>query len=128
MVQRDVIASLQYRNKALERENQNFRNGSIYVKLIRGRRRMQRYYEKQLRQYEKKLASHEKELREILDMWFQVLQDVQDDCARKLAAKDSLIGEMRQKLQKQKKKLRDKSNELVDTRAQVQEEKEKTRN
>lgn len=125
MVQRDVIASLQYRNKALERENQNFRNGSIYVKLIRGRRRMQRYYEKQLRQYEKKLASHEKELREILDMWFQVLQDVQDDCARKLAAKDSLIGEMRQELQKQKKKLRDKSNELVDTRAQVQEEKEK---
>lgn len=124
MVQRDVIASLQYRNKALERENQNFRNGSIYVKLIRGRKRMQQYYEKQLKRYEKKLAALEKELRESLNMWFQVFQDVQDDCAEKLAAKDALLGEMIQKLQKLKEKLRKKSNELVDARARIQEEKD----
>lgn len=124
MVQRDVIASLQYRNKALERENQNFRNGSIYVKLIRGRDRMQRYYEKQLKRYEKKLEALEKELRESLNMWFQVFQDVQDNCAEKLAAKDALLGEMIQKLQKLREKLRKKSNELVDARARIQDEKE----
>lgn len=125
MLQRDVIASLQYQNKALERENQNFKNGSIYVKLIRGRKRMQRYYERQLKRYEKKLAALEKKLRESLDMWFKVFQDVQDDCAEKLAAKDALLGEMIENLQKLRAKLQKKSNELIETRARLQTEKDK---
>lgn len=125
MAQRDVIASLQYRNKALERENQALKNGSIYKKLILGRERMQRYYEKRLKRCEKELETFEKKLRRSLDMWFQVFQDVQDDCAEKLAAKDALLGEMIQKLQKMQKKLRNKSKELINTRAQLQEEKDK---
>lgn len=64
-------------------------------------------------------------MRKFLDMWFQVFQDVQDDCAQRLAAKDALLEEMNRKLQKLQKKLRDRSNELVDTRALVQEEQEK---
>lgn len=128
MIRRDVIASLQYRNRALEKENENFRNGSIYKKMMIGQKRMRHYYEKQLKQYKKKLAALEKEKYAVLDMWFQVFQDVQDDCTKKLAAMDARIEEMIGKLQKLQAKLRQRNRELVDTRAMVQDEKEKNRN
>lgn len=93
-----------------------------------GQKRMRHYYEKQLKQYKKKLAALEKEKYAVLDMWFQVFQDVQDDCTKKLAAMDARIEEMIGKLQKLQAKLRQRNRELVDTRAMVQDEKEKNRN
>lgn len=73
----------------------------------------------------KKAGSPRKKLRESLDMWFRVFQDVQDDCAEQLAAKDALLGEMIENLQKLRAKLQKKSNELIETKARLQTEKDK---
>ncbi|MCD8154950.1 MAG: transposase [Clostridiales bacterium] len=122
----------QNRIKALEDKVKGFESGEMYTKMEKGQRRQRAYYERQIRKCKKDLAASREREKRSRDMWFQVFQDVQDECRKELARKDRQLEEMSEKLSKSEakikklqEKVREKNGEAIQARAETQEEKEK---
>ena len=75
----------QYHTKALEKRVAAFESGQAYRKMKEGMRRLRAYYERQIKMLMKELASaHAREAKN-REMWFQVFQDVQAECEKRIA-------------------------------------------
>lgn len=122
----------QYHTKALEKRVAAFESGQAYRKMKEGMRRLRAYYERQIKMLMKELASaHAREAKN-REMWFQVFQDVQAECekriaqeAKRLAAMEERALKAERKAEKLQDKLSEKLHEIVLARSETAEEKEK---
>ena len=123
---------LQYQVKNQKDKIKRFESGAEYQKMQEGNRRIRHYYERKLSALGKELGEcHIRESRN-RNQWFQVFQDVQDECERRIqeikAERDYWKGRAEQEAEKNRQlqaKLREKMNEVVEARAATNEEKEK---
>lgn len=128
----EQYSSMQYRIKALEGRVRELESGEAYRKMAEGQRRQRAYYERELRRREKEAADARQRESRNLAMWFQVFQDIQAECERKVAESRRREQHMRdmyqsslEEVEKLRGKLRKKTDEAVQARASLQEEKEK---
>ena len=131
----EMHTALQYRCRNAEARVKEFENGDAYRKMAAGKAAMRRYYEHKIRKLEKEIDRLERQTVTNREKWFEVFQDVQDECAKRVAV---VLKEMeklqqglcceRQKSEELKKKLKEKTREVVEERAKTNEEKEKIQN
>lgn len=78
------IMYLQYQVKNQKDKIKRFESGAGYQKMQEGNRRLRHYYERKLSARDKELGEcHIRESRN-RTRWFQVFQDVQDECERRV--------------------------------------------
>lgn len=120
-----TITSLQYDLKHARDRIASFESGAEYRKMMLSNSRIRKYYERQLRLRDRKISAWRRQTEEMMKMWFQVFEDVQEECRRKVAETDKLVAEMSRKLGEKEKKRRKLVQEITETRAKVLDEKEK---
>lgn len=126
------FTNLQYRVKALEKKVLDFESSEIYLKIREGQRRLRAYYERYVKMLRKELtAANAREIKN-REMWFQVFQDVQTECERRLAEKEKQLTAMEgraleaeRKAEKLQDKVCEKLREVVEARLKTAGEKEK---
>lgn len=120
-----TITSLQYNLKHAQDRIQSFESGAEYRKLELRISRTIRYYERKIRQLEREVEKQKQHGEKMMGMWFQVFEDIQEECSRRVAEAVKAVDEMSQKLRKKEEKQRKLMQEVTETRAKVLDEKEK---
>ena len=126
----DIYVEMQYRLKYLEKRVASFESGDAYRKLKTGNRRIRHYYEKRIAFLEKELAAAERRSSRAVSMWFEVFDEVQKECGRKIRAAQKQLGETQELLKKEtvrceklRGEVRSRTHEVVEERsAKIREE------
>lgn len=128
----DNFTCLEYRVRHQEKRIRELESGEAFAKMKKGQEHTRKYYEGKISKLRRELeCSHEEAVRS-REKWFEVFQDMQDECgkrlsetARQLGRTEQRVRELEQENAALKAKLRKSMDDIVDTRAQVQDEKEK---
>lgn len=128
----EYTTTLEYRLKAAKKELEAFQSGDKYI-------RMEEQHRKEVRALERKIAKLEKELAEarrcaktIRDQWFEVFEQLQKECDRKVAAaqKEARLMEKRAVKAEQQRdaaldQVTEQRHELYEVKTELEDEKEK---
>ena len=131
----EYTTTLEYRLKAAKAELEAFKSGEKYI-------RMEELHRKEVRALKRKIAKLEKELAEarsrtvtVRDQWFEVFEQLQKECDRKVAAaqKEARLMEKRAVKAEQQRdaaldKVTEQRHELYEVKTKLEDEKEKNRN
>ena len=120
-----AITSLQYELKHARDRVKSFENGDEYRKLETSVFRIRKYYERKIAQKDREIENLKRYCEKMMHMWFDVFEDVQEECIRKVAEANKAADEMSQKLRKKEEKQSKLMEEITETRAKVLDEKEK---
>ena len=128
----EYTTTLEYRLKAAKAELEAFKSGEKYI-------RMEELHRKEVRALKRKIAKLEKELAEarsrtvtVRDQWFEVFEQLQKECDRKVAAaqKEARLMEKRAVKAEQQRdaaldKVTEQRHELYEVKTKLEDEKEK---
>lgn len=127
----EQFTQLQYRCKHAEQKVRALESGDAYRRLKKGKERQRKYYERQIAKKDKEIEALHIRIRSVIDMWFRVFEDVQAECEKRLREKDRIISQKNEQLRKKaatieslKKTVTEKTREIIEERAKVNEEKE----
>ena len=89
--------ALQCENKALRKENVEFKNGKRYKKLQEGHERVVAGYKQEIRRLTKELAAERETRRKVRDIWFEQCDTDFDWYQAELEKRDQRIQELETK-------------------------------
>ena len=129
----EYTTTLEYRLKAAKAELEAFKSGEKYI-------RMEELHRKEVRALKRKIAKLEKELAEarsrtvtVRDQWFEVFEQLQKECDRKVAAaqKEARLMEKRAVKAEQQRdaaldKVTEQRHELYEVKTKLEDEKDRT--
>lgn len=115
----EYITTLEYRLKAANAQILAFKSGEKYI-------RMQEEYLKELRSLEQKIRKLEDELSRahsetasVRNQWFEIFEDLQKECARKLSALRKELGKMEKRAIKAEKQRDDALDKVTQQRHKI---------
>lgn len=78
----DNFTYMQYRIRHLEEKARSLESGDAFVRMKKGQDNMRRYYERRISGMQRELEQAHKETACTREKWFEVFQDVQDECRK----------------------------------------------
>lgn len=126
----NIYVGMQNKIKNQEKRIAALESATEFQRLEESNRRIRRYYEGKLQAAQKEIASLHQRNQSNLDMWFEVFEDVQEECLRQirdmekqLEAKDKLLRKKDQQIAMLQGKLANKTKEAATERqAKIREE------
>ena len=119
------ITNLQYRLKHAEDRIKDLESGEEYRKMKIRTSRIVRYHEHRRARDGREIARLKRQLKANRENWFRVFTDMQAENERRLREKDLIIEKLSEQLRKAREKNRTLMREVTETRAKVNDEKEK---
>lgn len=117
--------SLQYELKHARDRIRSFESGEEYKKMEMKISRLIRYYERVLEKKNQEIEKLQRKAYAIMEMWFKVFQDIQEETGKKLEEKNRLLEKLQAQLQKNRERQRRLMQEATEARAKANDEKEK---
>ena len=129
----EIITTLEYRLKAAKAELNAFKTGEKYNHMEELHLKEVRVLERKVIRLENELADSHKQLITNRNMWFDVYEELQKECEKKIAKaekKAALMEKRAIKAEQQRdealEKVKQQRTELYDVKTQLEEEREKT--
>ena len=119
------ITNLQYRLKHAEDRIKDLESGEEYRKMKIRTSHIVRYHEHRRARDGREIARLKRQLKANRENWFRVFTDMQAENERRLREKDLIIEKLSEQLRKAREKNRTLMREVTETRAKVNDEKEK---
>lgn len=128
----EYTTTLEYRLKAAKAELEAFKSGEKYIRMEELRRKEVRALERKIAKLEKELAEARSRTVTVRDQWFEVFEQLQKECDRKVAAaqKEARLMEKRAIRAEQQRdaaldKVTEQRHELYEVKTKLEDEKEK---
>ena len=130
----ESFSALQYRNRALSRQVEEFKSGEKYVKMETDYKKLQRFHNQEMKRMEHELAKAHSETVTVRKYWGEVMDDLdkehQAEVSRLLAKikrleKENL--ELAMQRDNAKDKLKERTQQYYDVAAELEEERGKNK-
>lgn len=128
----EYTTTLEYRLKAAKAELEAFKSGEKYIRMEELRRKEVRALKRKIAKLEKELAEARSRTVTVRDQWFEVFEQLQKECDRKVAAaqKEARLMEKRAVKAEQQRdaaldKVTEQRHELYEVKTKLEDEKEK---
>lgn len=128
----EYTTTLEYRLKAAKAELEAFKSGEKYIRMEELRRKEVRALERKIAKLEKELAEARSRTVTVRDQWFEVFEQLQKECDRKVAAaqKEARLMEKREVKAEQQRdaaldQVTEQRHELYEVKTELEDEKEK---
>ena len=128
----EYTTTLEYRLKAAKKELEAFQSGDKYIRMEEQHRKEVRALERKIAKLEKELAEARRRAKTIRDQWFEVFEQLQKECDRKVAAaqKEARLMEKRAVKAEQQRdaaldQVTEQRHELYEVKTELEDEKEK---
>lgn len=82
----EYIANLEYRLKAVNAEIDAFKSGEKYVRMHTEYQKEIRFLERKNKKLRKGIADSHRETVTVRNQWFEIFEELQKECERKIAA------------------------------------------
>ena len=128
----EYTTTLEYRLKAAKKELEAFQSGDKYIRMEEQHRKEVRALERKIAKLEKELAEARRRAKTIRDQWFEVFEQLQKECDRKVAAaqKEARLMEKRAVKAEQQRdaaldQVTEQRHELYEVKTELEDDKEK---
>ena len=128
----ESFSALQYRNKALSRQVEEFKSGEKYIKMEADYKKLLRFHSQEMKRMKQELAKAHSETVTVRRYWGEVMDDLdkehQAEVSRLVAKIKSLEKENLEPARQRdaaKDKIKERTQQYYDAAAQLEEEREK---
>lgn len=130
----ESVSALQYRNRALSRQIEEFKSGEKYVKMAADYKKLQNFHNKEMKRMERELAKAHSETVTVRKYWSEVMDDLDKEHRKEVACllakierleKESL--ELARQRDEAKDKLKERTRQYYEVATQLEEERGKNK-
>ena len=130
----ESVSALQYRNRALSRQIEEFKSGEKYVKMAADYKKLQNFHNKEMKRMERELAKAHSETVTVRKYWSEVMDDLDKEHRKEVACllakierleKENL--ELARQRDEAKDKLKERTRQYYEVATQLEEERGKNK-
>lgn len=117
----EYITTLEYKLKAVTAQLMAFTSGKKYTQMKEEHRKEVRLLERSIKKLEEELCCAHRETVKIRNQWFEIFEELQKECEKKMTAKDREIIQLEKRALKAERQLNNALNKITEQRHRIYE-------